>query len=85
MSLSAKSVPLSLSRLLRVTADNLDLIRLDLLAVVVQLEGDVFDEESPNFVAESVGIEASLYQHKQNYVSALETLNTAGASSRALP
>lgn len=44
---------------LGVAADNLDLIRLDRTRIV-QLEVDVLDQESPNFVAETVGIQMAL-------------------------
>ena len=50
---------LSFAGSLRVAADNLDAVGMDLL-VVVQLEVDVLDDEGPDIVAESVGIEMSL-------------------------
>ena len=50
---------LSFAGSLRVAADNLDAVGMNLL-VVVQLEVDVLDDEGPDIVAESVGIEMSL-------------------------
>jgi hypothetical protein len=44
---------------LRVTADNLDSIGVDLVRVV-ELEVDILDNESPNVVTEAVGIEVTL-------------------------
>lgn len=54
----------SLSRLLGVAADDLDLIRRYVLTavIIVQLEGDILDEECPHFVAESVRVETPLEQ-----------------------
>lgn len=51
---------LSLAGALRVTADDLDPVCMDLVCVV-ELEVDVFDDESPDIVAEAVGVEMSLY------------------------
>lgn len=44
------------------TANNLDLLSLDLLRIV-QLEFDVLDDEGPDFVTEAVGVEMALYIH----------------------
>jgi hypothetical protein len=54
----------SLARLLGIAADNLDLVGLDDLSTIVELELDVLDEESPDFVAESVGRQASLERRR---------------------
>lgn len=50
-------------------ADNFDLLNFDLLGVV-KLELDVFDDESPNFVTEAVGIEMALKMEVQHDESA---------------
>lgn len=50
---------------LGVAAYDLDLVGLDHGLAVVHLEGDVLDQESPHFVAESVRIEASLQAVEQ--------------------
>ena len=44
---------------LGVAADDLDLVRLDITRVV-KLEVDILDQERPNLVAETVGIEMTL-------------------------
>jgi len=46
--------------LLGTAAHNLDLVRIDQLAAVVELERNVADQESPDFVAKAVGIERTL-------------------------
>ena len=51
---------LLLPRLLRITAHDLDLLRRDIV-LVVELEIDIFDEERPDFVAEAVGIQMTLF------------------------
>lgn len=51
--------PLCLARALRVAADNFDPIGMYLVRVV-ELEIDIFDNESPHIVAEAVRIEMSL-------------------------
>lgn len=48
-----------LTRTLRVTADDLDSIGVNLVRVV-ELEVDVLDDEGPNIVTEAVGIEVAL-------------------------
>ena len=50
---------LLLPRLLRIAAHNLDLVRRDIV-LVVELEVDILDEERPDFVAETVGIQMTL-------------------------
>jgi hypothetical protein len=64
-----------------VAADDLDLVGLDGL-LIVQLEGNVLDQERPHFVAEAVGVEVALY-FPQRTVSAKVTqrpylMRTAG-------
>jgi hypothetical protein len=51
---------LSLAWLLGIAADNLDLVRRDGLASTVHLECHVLDQEGPNFIAESIRIQAPL-------------------------
>lgn len=46
--------------LLGAAAHNLDLVRIDQLAAVVELERDIADQEGPDFVAKAVGIERTL-------------------------
>ncbi len=53
--------PLLLSRLLRITAHNLDLLRRHGI-LVIQLKVDVLDQERPNFVAEAVSVKMALRQ-----------------------
>lgn len=59
----------SISRLsclvLRQTGHNLDLLYIQLLRVF-KLEFDVFDDESPDFVTEAVGVEVALRTHFQS-------------------
>lgn len=50
---------LCFTRSLAVAAHNLHLIGSD-CGLVIQLEGYVLDQESPDFVAKSVGIEVAL-------------------------
>jgi hypothetical protein len=57
-----RSSALGLARTLRVTANNLDPIGMNLVGVI-QLKVDVLDNEGPNVVAESVGVEVSLSGH----------------------
>lgn len=52
-------------RLLRTAADDLDFVRLNRVAIVVELESDIADEESPNLIAEAVGVERAL-SHPQS-------------------
>jgi hypothetical protein len=52
--------PLFLVRLLRAAADDLNLVGLYGLAAVVQLEGDIADQEGPDFVAEAVRVKGAL-------------------------
>lgn len=61
---------LTLARTLRVAADDLDLVRVDDVAAVVELELYVLDEEGPDLVAETVGIERALYTHTKSSLSA---------------
>ena len=56
---SCRIRPLLGSRTFRVTADDLDLICRE-FSIVVALELDVFDEESPNIVTESIGLKVAL-------------------------
>jgi len=51
---------LLLFRLLGTAADDLDLVGLHRLAAVVELEGDVTDQEGPDFVAKAVCVERAL-------------------------
>ena len=51
--------PLLLSRLLRITAHNLDLLRRHGI-LVIQLKVDVLNQERPYFVAEAVGVKMAL-------------------------
>ena len=53
------SLVLSSRLVLRQASDNLDLIRIKLL-VIVHLKVNIFDDESPDFVAEAVGVEVAL-------------------------
>lgn len=41
-------------------ANNLDLIGLDGLPALIELEGDVANQEGPDFIAEAVSIEGTL-------------------------
>jgi hypothetical protein len=50
---------LGLSRSLRVTADDLDAVRMNLMRIV-QLKVDVLDDKGPYIVAKAVGVEVSL-------------------------
>lgn len=54
---------LCLPRSLAVAAHDLDLVRGD-CRLVVQFERDILDEECPDFVTESVGIQVALFQEK---------------------
>lgn len=56
----SRTVPLLLPRLLRIAAHNLDLLRRDIV-LIVELEVDVFDKERPDFVAEAVCIQMTLF------------------------
>lgn len=51
---------LLLPRLLRIAAHDLDLLSRDIV-LIVQLEIDIFDKEGPDFVAEAVGIQMTLF------------------------
>ena len=54
------SVPsLRISRLLRIAAHDLDLIRLHRV-LIVQLEIDILDQKCPDIIAEAVGIQMTL-------------------------
>ena len=53
--------PLLLPRLLRITANNLDLLRRHSI-LIIQLEVDIFNQECPNFVAEAVGVKMALHR-----------------------
>lgn len=59
-------VHLCLPGSLAVTADDLDLVCRD-LGLVVQLECNILDQERPNFVAESVGIEVTLKDGEEEH------------------
>jgi hypothetical protein len=52
---------LGISWSLAIAAHDLDLICLHRLSRVVHLEGDILDQESPDFVTETVGIEVTLH------------------------
>jgi hypothetical protein len=56
----ARDSALGFTRTLRVTADNLDPVGVDLVRVV-ELKVDVFDYKRPDIVAKTVGIEVALY------------------------
>ena len=51
---------------LRTAADDLDFVGLDSLCPVVHFEGDVLDEECPDFVAEPIGVKRSLAEESQS-------------------
>jgi len=51
---------LLLSRLLRIAAHDLDLVRLNSI-LIVELKVNVFDQERPDFIAKAVGIQMALY------------------------
>lgn len=53
---------LLLSRLLRITAHNLDLLRRHGI-LIIQLKVDVLDQKRPDFVAEAVGVKMALEVH----------------------
>lgn len=55
----ARESALGFTGTLRVTADNLDAVGVHLIRVV-ELEVDVLDDECPDIVAETVGIEVAL-------------------------
>ena len=61
--------PLLLPRLLRIAAHNLDLLRLD-ITLIIELEIDILDQESPDLVAEPVCIQMTLF-HKKNRTSSV--------------
>lgn len=65
---------MSLARLLGVAANNLDLVRRDGLTPIVHFEGYILDQKGPDFVAESVGVEASL-ELKSSFYVLLESLS----------
>ena len=55
----------ALARLLRVAADDLDFVGLYRLGtVVVHFKCDIFDQECPHLVAESVRVETSLQKER---------------------
>ena len=56
---TAGRTSLHLARALRVAADNLDAVGVDLVRVV-ELEVDVLDDEGPDVVAEAVRVEVAL-------------------------
>lgn len=56
----SRNVPLLLPRLLRIAAHNLDLLGCDIV-LIIELEVDILDEERPDFVAEAVGIQMTLF------------------------
>ena len=58
----ARDSALDLAWTLRVTADDLDPVGVHLVRVV-KLEVDILDNERPNVVAETVGIEVALHKH----------------------
>lgn len=59
---------LCLSRPLAIAADDLHLVRCD-LGLIVQLERHILDQERPDFVAESVGIEVALERKREEQKS----------------
>lgn len=54
---------LSLLLSLRLTSNNLDLVRMKLLGVVVELKVDVLDDEGPDLVAKPINVEVALRMH----------------------
>lgn len=52
---------LRFTRSLAITAHNLDLVRSD-SGLVIQLESDIFDQESPDFIAKSVRVQVTLFE-----------------------
>lgn len=56
-----------LAGLLRITADDLDLVCRDRLGVIVHLKCDVLDQKGPDFVTEAIRIEASLKRIHVSY------------------
>ena len=60
MTQSDYASPLRFTRPLAIAAHNLHLIRGD-RSLVVQLKRNILDQECPHFIAESVGIEVSLW------------------------
>lgn len=52
-------LPLLLPRFLRTAADNFDLLRMDIV-LIIELEIDILDEESPNFVAKAICVQMTL-------------------------
>lgn len=69
----AEESVLSFTWPLRITADNLDSVGVD-LSGIVELEVDVFDNECPYVIAKAVGIEMSLYEHMSVYHCAASRL-----------
>ena len=55
----ARVSPLRLTRTLRVAADDLDAVGVDLIRVV-ELEVDVLDNERPDVITETIGVEMAL-------------------------
>lgn len=51
----------SVSRLLAVTAHDLDFVGYHSLARILHLESDIFYQEGPDLVAETVGVEMTLH------------------------
>lgn len=62
---------LGLTRALAVAADNLDLVGAH-GGLVVELESHIFDQEGPDLVAESVGIQMALTEKKKRSVSLVQ-------------
>lgn len=56
------AAPLLLSRLLRIAAHDLDLLGLD-ITLIIELEVDILNKKSPDFVAEAVRIQMALDGH----------------------
>ena len=52
-------ISLLLSRLLSIAADYFDLIGLNIV-LIIKLEVDILDQERPDFITESVGIQVAL-------------------------
>lgn len=59
----ARDSALDFARTLRVTADDLDAVGVDLVRVV-ELEVDILDYERPDVVAETVGVEVALQRQR---------------------
>lgn len=59
---------LLLTSLFSVAAHDFDLLRLNVV-LVIELEVDILDQERPDFVTESIGVEMTLQKHCQPVLS----------------